>query len=285
MMETNYWEAAGLTVRSKTKNGTNEQAMYLKRFSRQTAFSGLGERGQLRLAQSSALVVGMGGLGSWTAEYLVRAGIGRIRIADDDTVEMSNLHRQALYTEQDAIERRLKVDAAADMLQTINSRCSIEMFRERIDPLTITRAADTMDILLDGTDNYPTRFLMNDYAIKYSIPWIFAGVVEAEGQVMSIIPGKTPCLRCIIPSAPCCCGDGQNDCCRVGVIGAVVPLISAIQSVEAIKILSGHPKKINPNMVKYNFWDNYYQTVDLSQAKSGTPCPCCSEKDFIYLEP
>jgi adenylyltransferase/sulfurtransferase len=268
----------------KQPKSDKTQDVYLKRFSRQTVFPGLGVRGQLELSQRSALVAGVGGLGSWTAEYLVRAGIGHLRIADDDTVELSNLHRQAFYTEQDATRRRLKVDAAADRLRAINSHCIIDTFAEKVDPLTIQRAVDTADIILDGTDNYQTRFLINDYAIKHNIPWIFAGVVEAEGQVMSIIPGKTPCLRCVIPSQPSCCAGG-NDCCRAGVVGPVVGLISAIQAVEAIKILSGQPQKINTSLVKYNFWENHYQKVDLSGVRSGTPCPCCHEKDFIYLEP
>jgi adenylyltransferase/sulfurtransferase len=135
-----------------------------------------------------------------------------------------------------------------------------------------------------GTNSWPSAHQAAKGAAEIRKRQRLAQLVEAEGQVLSIIPGKTPCLRCIMPSAPSCCGGG-NDCCRVGVVGAVVPLISAIQAVEAIKILSGYSEKVNPSLVKYNFWENYYQKVDLLKIRPDSPCQCCNEKDFIYLEP
>lgn len=225
----------------------------------------------------------MGGLGSWTAEYLTRAGIGRLRIADDDTVETSNLHRQALYTEEDALQKRLKVEAAADRLRAINSGCTVDVIAQRIDVLNMRRAAEGMDIILDGTDNYETRFLINDFAVKYSVPWIFAGVVEAQGQIMTIVLGKTSCLRCIIPTVPRCC-EGQNECCCSGVLGTAVSFISAQQAIEAIKILSGKLDGINPFLTKYNLWDNHIQTIEAARMRRDD-CACCIERDFSYLEP
>jgi molybdopterin-synthase adenylyltransferase len=273
-------------MQSKNDNVNNEHARRdsLKRFSRQTAFSEFGVDGQIRLGDGSAMVVGVGGLGSWSAEFLVRTGIGRIRLSDADNVELSNLHRQGLYTEQDAAERKLKVDAAAKRLRAINSQCTIEVFPERIDRLTIHRAAEGMNIILDGTDNFETRFLINDFSVKYAVPWIFAGVIGAEGQVMSVLPGVTPCLRCVMPTAPACSGD-QNDCRRFGVIGAAVPLISAMQAIEAIKILSGRSDKANPRLIKFDLWNNRHHMIDVAKNMTSPPCPCCGQRDFIYLEP
>lgn len=258
---------------------------YLKRFSRQTAFSGLGAEGQLKIGRSGALVVGMGGLGSWAAEYLVRAGIGRIRIADDDWVELSNLHRQAIYTEEDIAGKRMKVDIAAERLHKINSHCIIEAFPERINRITISRAAEKADIIIDGTDNFETRFLINDYSIKYSVPWISAGVAGAWGQVISILPGKTPCLRCIMPSIPSCSEETANECSRSGVVGAVVAFIAAAEAVEAIKVLSGSYDLINPYFTMFDLWHNHFHTVKLSEIKLNKPCQCCDAREFVYLEP
>lgn len=258
---------------------------YLKRFSRQTAFSDLGEAGQLKLSKSCALVVGMGGLGTWTAEFLVRAGIGQIKICDSDCVELSNLHRQALYMEQDAAEKRLKVDCAAEKLQKTNSDCVVEPFAERISRLTIQRIASGADIIMDGTDNFETRFLINDYSVKFSIPWISAGVAGACGQVMCFLPGKTPCLRCVVPSLPSCSQETADACNRLGVVGAVVPFVSAMQAVEAIKILSGSAHLANPYLTTFDLWRNYFHTFELSKVKSEKNCLCCEQKIFEYLEP
>lgn len=274
---------AGLTGRSKTENHHNKCHDYLERFSRQTAFSRLGIDGQLAISKCSVLVVGAGGLGSWTAEFLVRAGIGHIRLCDDDTAELSNLHRQAIYTEYDANTRRLKVESAAERLRLINSNCRVDVFPLRVDRLTIHSAAAQMDIIIDGTDNYAGRFLINDYSIKYSVPWVLAGVTGTQGQVMSIIPGRTVCLQCLIPSPHVCAGG--NECVFSGVVGPVVPFISALQSMEAIKILAGCLDSVNSSIVKFDLWDNCYQKIDLSNYRQSVPCLCCGERDFVYLEP
>ena len=276
-------------MQSKPENFKNkpeeDYKEYLKRFSRQTAFSDLGTAGQIKIAKSSALVVGMGGLGTWTAEFLVRAGIGRIIISDGDCVELSNLHRQALYTEQDAAEKRLKVDCATEKLQKINSSCVVETFAERISRLTIHRIAKGADIIMDGTDNFETRFLINDYSVKFSIPWISAGVAGACGQMMCFLPGKTPCLRCVVPSIPSCGQETSDQCNQLGVVGAVVPFVSAMQAVEAIKILSGSADLANPYLTTFDLWRNYFQRFELSKVKSEKSCPCCELKNFEYLEP
>ena len=253
-------------------------ADYLKRYMRHTQFAEFGSEGQLRLAQSRALVVGVGGLGSWSSELLVRAGVGHIRICDNDRVDITNLHRTAQYVERDVAERRLKAEAAAARLRAIRSDCRIEAFAERVDFLTLPKAADGVDIILDGTDNFETRFLINDYAVKYNIPWVFAGVMEGQGQVAAMIPGKTPCLRCILPSVP---SRGEP----FGVLGPVVAFISALQAVEAVKILSGHANKANPCLMKIDLWNNSIQKIPLSKLWPTQPCPCCGRKEFEFLEP
>lgn len=256
-----------------------------RRYSRQIAFSAFGPTGQEQLARGRALVVGVGGLGSWAAEQLVRAGIGRIRLCDDDSVEFSNLHRQALYAETDAEQRTMKAEAAAVRLNAINSDCRIETFCERIDRLTIHRAANAMDVIVDATDNFETRYLINDYTAKYNLPWVSAGVMEGEGQVMTLIPGKTPCLRCILPSMPSCCAGDSNACCTFGVLGPVVAAMSSMQALEAIKLLSGYADRVSPYLTKFNLWNNTIQRIPLSKLGPNSACPCCGRKEFEYLEP
>jgi adenylyltransferase/sulfurtransferase len=256
-----------------------------KRFSRQIAFAGFGAAGQGKLSEGRVLVVGAGGLGSWASELLVRAGVGHLRICDDDAVELSNLHRQSLYSERDAAARRLKAEAAADRLHDINSDCHVEAFCERIDPLTIHRAAKAVDVIVDGTDNFQTRFLMNDYAVKYGLPWVSAGVMEGEGQVITFLPGKTPCLRCIIPTVPSCCGGDVNVCRQFGVLGPAVAAMASMQAAEAIKLLSGFADKVNPYLNKFDLWNNTFQRIPLSGLWPAQPCRCCGRKEFEYLEP
>jgi len=256
-----------------------------ERFSRQTIFAAFGQAGQERLSKSSVLIVGAGGLGSWSAELLVRAGVGRIVLCDDDGVELSNLHRQALYTESDAAARMLKVNAAAARLKAINSRCVVEPFAERIDRLTILRAARGVDVIVDGTDNFQSRYLINDYAVKYGIPWVSAGVMEAQGQVMTLIPGQTPCLRCMMPTPPSCCGEDVNACVQAGVLGTAVATLSAMQATEAIKLLSGYREQASPYLTKIDLWNNTLQRIALSKLRPASPCRCCEQKEFDYLEP
>lgn len=259
--------------------------MTSKRFSRQIAFSAFGAEGQARLAKSSALIIGVGGLGTWVAELLVRAGARQLRLCDDDSVELSNLHRQALYTEADAAQSLLKAQAAAARLKTVNSYCRIEPFCERIDRLTIHRAANAMKVIIDATDNFETRFLINDYAVKNGVPWVSAGVMQGEGQVMTLIPGKTPCLRCILPSAPSGGAGDSNACRQFGVLGPVVAAMASMQAVEALKLLSGLTDKANPSLTKFDLWNNTIQRIPLSGFWPNKPCPCCGRKEFEYLEP
>ena len=253
-----------------------------KRFLRQILFSPFGIEGQKKLSESSAAVIGVGGLGSWTAEFLVRMGIGRIRLCDDDRVEVCNLHRQALYNEKDA--GQLKAAVAEKKLRDINSQCVIEALPVRIDHKTIYHAAADVDIILDGTDNFATRFLINDFAVKHSMPWVFAGVLGSEGQVMCIIPGKTACLRCVIGDPRKCCEE-QKTLGQTSVMGAIVPFISSLQSMEAIKILSGYSQRGESKIRRYDLWQGCSQVLDVSQNRQDNNCRCCVQKKYEYLEP
>ena len=253
----------------------------LSRYARQISFKPFGEEGQQRLADSSALIVGVGGLGSWVAELLVRAGVGRLRLVDDDYVELTNIHRQSLYTEKDAKERTLKINAAANHLREINSNCEIETVFAKIDRLTADRLTEGVDVIIDGTDNFPARFILNDCAIKKSKPWVFAGVLRTEAQVMAIIPGKTPCLRCLLDSPP-----GYSETSRqTGILGSVVAMVAALETSEAIKILSGNSDKAGQCLFVFDVWNNIAKQIDVSKLTKNADCPCCVRKNFEFLEP
>ncbi|MBN2020103.1 MAG: HesA/MoeB/ThiF family protein [Sedimentisphaerales bacterium] len=252
----------------------------LSRYARQIAFKPFGPEGQKRLADSSVLIIGVGGLGSRVAEILVRAGIGRLRLVDDDYVDLTNIHRQSLFTEKDAADRVRKVTAAANRLCEINSDCKVATAFTRFNRLTAQGLVEGIDVLIDGTDNFPARFLINDCAIKKSRPWVFAGVLGTESQIMTIIPGKTPCLRCLFPSPPAC--DGQT-CRQMGVLGPAVAAAAAFEASEALKILSGHPDKAGQSLLVFDLWNNTLKQIDLSKLTKNPDCPCCVHGNYEFL--
>ena len=254
----------------------------LSRYARQIILKPFGQVGQRRLVGSSALIVGVGGLGSRVAELLVRAGVGRIRLVDDDRVDLTNIHRQTLFTEKDASEHILKITAAANHLREINSDCAIETVFARIDRLTADRLTEGVDIIIDGTDNFPARFILNDCAIKKSKPWVFAGVLGTESQVMTIIPGRTPCLRCLLGSPPACSG---QTCRQVGILGPVVAMVAAFEASEALKILSGNSDKAGQCLLAFDIWNNIAKQIDVSKLTKNADCPCCVHKRFEFIEP
>ena len=228
------------------------------------------------------LIVGAGGLGSWAAELLGRAGVGHLRLVDDDKVDLTNLHRQTMYDESDAREGTPKVAAACRRLKQVNADVTIEPIATRLSAGNIADLAAGVDVILDGTDNFATRFIINDYAVKESVPWIFAGVVSAEGQTMTIVPPGTPCLRCLYNTPPPPCVDPS--CRSAGVLGPVVAAIAAIEVVEAVKILSGSVDAISPYLLKLNLWDNTIQRIDVARSCREVECRCCKQKDFEFLD-
>lgn len=254
----------------------------LDRYQRQTAFAPLGVKGQAALSAGRALVVGVGGLGTWTAELLARAGVGFLRLVDADKVDLTNIHRQGLYDEADAGAGAFKVHAAAARIKRINGTVAVETVAARLGADNIETLAGDVGVILDGTDNFQTRFVINDYAVKTARPWIFAGVVGAEAQTMTIVPGRTPCLRCIHESpAPLCV---EPTCRGAGVLGAAVAAIAAIQAMEAIKVLSGRIETISPYLTKLDLWTNTIQRIDVSVAAANVACPCCKGRRFEFLQ-
>ncbi|HOF18401.1 MAG TPA: HesA/MoeB/ThiF family protein [Phycisphaerae bacterium] len=248
-----------------------------QRYCRQTNFSGLGPDGQAALARARALVVGVGGLGSWSAELLARAGVGFLRLLDGDRVDWTNLHRQAMYDESDV--NRPKAEAAAEFLRRVNGEIRIEPVVERLDAGNIDRLAGDVDVILDQTDNFPARFLLNDYAVREHKPWVFAGVVRAEGQTMTIVPGRTACLRCVYDAPPP--SELAETAATAGVLGPAVAAIAALSAMEALKLLAGRAADIRTDLLKLDLWTGRTQRIDAS--RPADDCPCCRKGRFEFL--
>jgi adenylyltransferase/sulfurtransferase len=253
-----------------------------ERYSRQVLFRPLGAEGQQRLAAGGALIVGCGALGSHVAELLVRCGVGEVRLADRDFVEESNLHRQSLFREADAERGLPKAIAAADRLREINSQIRIEPFVEQVGADTIGRLAEGMAVIVDGTDNFDTRFLINDLALRDGLPWVYGACVGAYGLSATIVPGRSPCLRCLIDSLSAAAGN--ETCDTAGIIPPVPALIASIQAAEAIKILSGSLGAVSRDLIAVDLWDNSMQRFALDRDALGRDCPACRRGIYEYLE-
>ncbi|MEN6407377.1 MAG: ThiF family adenylyltransferase [Thermoguttaceae bacterium] len=251
------------------------------RYGRQVRFAALGDDGQRRLGGATALLCGCGALGSAIAHLLVRAGIGTLRIVDRDFVELSNLPRQSLFDEDDAQAGTPKAVAAAEHLRRINAEVHLESIVADIEPSNIERFCDGMELILDGTDNFETRFLINDAAIERGLPWIYGGCVGAEGQTMTIVPGKTACLRCLMPECP---APGAAETCETtGILGPIVGVIASIEAIEAIKILSGRGDAISRDLVVVDLWRNQTRRIDVRRLRDQTDCPACRHGELAWL--
>ncbi len=252
------------------------------RYSRQVLFSGIGAAGQEKVRRGRILLVGCGALGSVVAEILVRAGIGRITIADRDYIEESNLQRQALFTEEDCRSGLPKAVAAARHLRAINS--SVDIYPEVLDvrASTIEALVRDQDIILDGTDNFETRYLLNDASLRWNIPWVYGACVGAYGMSVAFIPHVTPCLRCILPLLP---PPGSSPTCdTVGVIGPIVHVVGALESAEALKLLTGQRNQLNRKLVTMDLWTNQLAAMDLSAQKPDSDCPACGQGKLDFLD-
>ncbi|MBN1942576.1 MAG: HesA/MoeB/ThiF family protein [Phycisphaerae bacterium] len=256
----------------------------MPRYQRQELFTGLGREGQRRLLNARVLLVGLGGRGSWLSEILVRAGVGMLRLVDDDTVDWTNIARQAMYDELDAAEHSPKVISAAECLSRINHNLDVEPIQTRLRENNIATLAEQMDLVLDATNDWASRFLINDYAVKMNVPWVFAGVVRDEGQVMSILPGRTACLRCLYEQPPSAEQQRGARASVLGVLGSAVAVVAALQANEAIKILAGRTEAVNPYLTKLDLWSNQLQQVAVARPDDDA-CPCCGQRRFDFLEP
>jgi len=248
------------------------------RYHRQALVPSIGEAGQQRLAEASVLVIGCGALGTVSADLLARAGIGHIRIADRDIVEVTNLQRQVLFDESDLASP--KATAARDRLHSINSTIDIEAFVEDVDASNIERLADGCTAFVDGLDNFETRYLLNDLAVSTNRPWFYGGAVGTTGMSAAIIPGESPCLRCVFPEPP---APGLNPTCdTAGVLGPVVHMVAAHQAMQAIKFLSGHAEAVDRRVHSFDAWANTRHAMDITVPRED--CPCCGLRRFQWLQ-
>jgi molybdopterin/thiamine biosynthesis adenylyltransferase len=248
------------------------------RYSRQTLFAPVGKQGQERLQASSVAIIGCGALGTALANNLCRAGIGRLVIADRDYIELNNLQRQILFDEDDIARRLPKAVAAAEKLRRINSGVNIEALVEDINTDGIESLVRDVDLVLDATDNFETRYLLNDVCIKYNRPWIYSAVIASYGVTMNILPGDTPCLRCIFPEMP---QPGTSPTCdTAGVLNGIVGAITGVASSEALKILLKN-EKVSRAMFWMDVWENTSERIELPRQPD---CPACGQHHYEFLD-
>ena len=248
----------------------------LDRYSRQIRFHGFREEGQRRLLDARVTLCGCGALGTVLANALVRAGVGHLRLIDRDFIETSNLQRQVLFDEHDVAENLPKAEAAARKLGAINSSVFVEPIVADIDRTNILSYCEDVDLILDGTDNFEIRYLINDVAVKLGKPWIYGGCIGSHGQTMTIIPGETPCLRCVFEAAP---APGEAGTCETaGVLGPIVNIIASYQATEAFKILTGNLQCINRELLYFDIWDNVQRRIKIAPLLGKVDCPVLPTK-------
>jgi molybdopterin/thiamine biosynthesis adenylyltransferase len=251
-----------------------------EKYSRQMLFAGIGEQGQARLLASSVVIVGCGAIGAAAANLLVRAGVGRMRIIDRDFVEPSNLQRQTLFDEADARDALPKAVAAERKLRAINASVGVEGVVADLTPQNVGELLAGFDVILDGTDNFETRFLVNDFAVKSARPWIYAAGVASYGITMTIRPGVTPCLACLLESGSTAPGF-EDTCDTIGVLGPIVNLIASLEVAEAMKLLAGREEALHNRLVSCDVWSGHFQSVRVAR---NPACRVCARREFSYLE-
>jgi adenylyltransferase/sulfurtransferase len=254
----------------------------LDRYSRQMRFYGVGEEGQRRLLDSHVTLCGCGALGTVLANALVRGGVGHLRLIDRDFIETSNLQRQVLFDEHDVAEGLPKAEAAARKLGAINSSVHVEPVVTDIDRTNILDLVKDADLILDGTDNFEIRYLINDAAVKLGKPWVYGGCIGSHGQTMTILPGETPCLRCVFEAAP---APGEAGTCETaGVLSPVVNIVASYQAAEAFKLLAGRRDKVNRELIYIDVWENTTKRIKIAPLLGKVDCPCCQRRRFEWLE-
>ena len=249
-----------------------------ERYSRQILFRGVGAEGQKRLAAARVVVVGCGATGSAVASLLARAGVGTIRIVDRDYVEPSNLQRQTLFDESDARESLPKAVAAAKRIAAFNSQIVVEPQVADLTPANADLLLAGAELILDGTDNFETRYLMNDYAVKHGMPWIYAAAVGSYGITLNVLPGATACLACMFPDSP----QGTFETCETaGILNPAVNLVASIEAAEALKILVGAREQVRRTLLSYDVWTN--ERAEIQAGKPHAGCRVCEAHDFVHL--
>lgn len=249
------------------------------KYSRQTLFAPLGEEGQRRLLSSRAVIVGCGALGSFHAGALARAGVGELVLIDRDYVEESNLQRQWLYDEPDAREGLPKAIAAERKLRAANSEISVTGIVSDVDAANVERLIEGADVILDGSDNFAVRYLVNEAAVKHSIPWIYGAAVGSYGVTATIVPGRTPCLACLLPDAP---GGALPTCDTAGILNVAASAVASFQAADALKILSGRLDAVEPRLLTLDVWQGLPRSV--ATGHPDPECRVCARREFQLLD-
>ncbi|MDT4898566.1 MAG: molybdopterin-synthase adenylyltransferase [Acidobacteriota bacterium] len=252
----------------------------IERYSRQILFDGIGEQGQRRLLDSRVVIIGCGALGTAQAEALARAGVGHLRLVDRDFVEASNLQRQTMFTEQDARERLPKAVACANHLAEINSEVETQIEIADVNHSNVERLIRDCDVVLDGTDNFATRYLINDACVKHKINWVYGAAVGSYGVTMTIRPHASPCLRCIFEEAPPAAS--APTCDTAGVIMPIISIVAAVQVSEALKLLTGQPERLHGSLMQFDVWRNDWRRITLSVP--APECQTCGLGRYEMLE-
>jgi adenylyltransferase/sulfurtransferase len=253
----------------------------LERYVRQIRYAPIGESGQRRLLASRALICGCGALGTVIANTLARAGVGNLRIVDRDFIELNNLQRQVLFDEDDIEAELPKAVAAANKLRRINRQINVEPVVADVDHTNVVALCDGVGVILDGTDNFETRFLLNDVSLRLGIPWIYGGCVGASGQTMTIVPGRTACLRCLHPEPP---PAGSTETCdTAGILAPVVNVVASWQAMQAIKIFTGSIEAVEHSLTMVDMWDNRLRQIRLDSLRDQGDCPACRRGEFPWL--
>src|SRR5881227_369618 len=252
------------------------------RYSRQVRFPGVGKDGQARLLASQVTLVGCGALGTVLANALVRAGVGHLRLIDRDFIETNNLQRQILFDEDDVAANLPKAEAAARKLRRINSGVTVEPVVVDVDRTNVLELVSDADVILDGSDNFEVRYVINDAAVKLGKPWVYGGCIGSHGQTMTILPGETPCLRCVFEAAP---APGEAGTCETaGVLSPIVNIVASFQAAEAFKLLTGRLDKVNRELIYVDVWENLQRRIKIAPLLGKVDCPCCQRRRFDWLE-
>lgn len=253
----------------------------ISRYHRQYLFNKIGEAGQRKLVSSRVTVIGCGALGTVLVNTLARAGVGFIRIIDRDFIEFNNLQRQVLFDEEDIKENLPKAVAAERKVKKINSQIQVEAIVSDVNFTNIERFIQDVDLVLDGTDNFETRFLVNDACVKAGKPWIYGAVIGSHGLTMNIVPHQTPCLRCVFESAPP--PELTPTCDTAGIIAPASTMIASFEATEALKFLTGNQKDLNRTLYSYDIWTRESQSFKLEGLRESTDCPTCKNKKYEFL--
>jgi molybdopterin/thiamine biosynthesis adenylyltransferase len=265
-------------IPDKTPTRDNSQT---NRYARQIQFASVGQAGHDKIAQSRVAILGCGALGTVAAEILARAGVGTLRLIDRDVVEWTNLQRQALYVEQDAIEGRAKAGAAGERLAAINSSIKIEPIVADVTSGNIRSVVGDVDLVIDAADNFAVRFLLNDWALATKTAWVHGGCIGANGQVLLFAGDGSPCFRCLVPEPPPAAA--VDTCDTAGVLGSATHTIASLQASDAIKWLSGNRDEVRTTLLSIDLWHNRIRELSLSE-DIGKNCPACSSGKFEYLD-